>query len=279
MKNLYKWDSKEVEIYYEKNIKPLVDDGYFPSYKQLFENGYVSFYIALAYWKTSKYPTVNAFCEAYNLKRLTDKKIKWTRESINVFFDENIKPFIKDNKFPITSWFQKKWWEYWWFIWVLNRWKIEWYKNVKDFREQKGLLKWKANTFTKEKIDEFYRTNVIKYVENNRLPLINWFRKQKGELLSWYTALLIGKSWYDSVSDFSKKNGLYIPTSRIWNKITIDLMYEENIKPLINWNKFLPFSKFKELDWKYIEWYNALRNNRVEWYRWIKDFKKIHKLK
>ena len=206
------------------------------------------------------------------------KKTKWTREFVDEFFEENVKPHIKGNKFPITSWFKGQWWEYWGFIWVLNSWRIEWYNSVKDFREKRWLVTWK-NPITKEMIDKFYNEEVKQYVEGDTLPSSYWFRNKGGKFSSWYTYLSKVGYGYSWVQDFCRKNWLKIKSKWHWNKQLIDEFFKDMIKPLMEWNKLLPYSLFKELDWKYLEWYNTLRAKRVKWYSWIIDFKKKHKLK
>jgi hypothetical protein len=119
---------------------------------------------------------------------------------------------------------------------------------------------------------------VKKYITNNKLPSTIWFRNKWWILLSWYTFISRPESWYKWAIDFSKKNNLEIPTRKIWNKKNVDEMFKEKIIPLMDWKKLIPYSKFKELNWKYLEWYNALRNNRVDGYSGIKDFKKKNKL-
>jgi hypothetical protein len=35
-------------------------------------------------------------------------KSKWDKDNIDKFYLNNIKPYTKNNKFPVTSWFKKK---------------------------------------------------------------------------------------------------------------------------------------------------------------------------
>ena len=275
---LYKWDAKEIEEFYENKIKPMVKTGYFPSYNQLFKKWYIAFYVALSLGKTKKYPSVQAFCDTYWLKRLTEKESKWTKEYVDHFFNVYIKPEIKKNIFPKISWFIKMKWEYWGFIQVLNLWKVNGYKNLRDFKEKNWLITEKQIKITKEYIDNFYNTEILKHIKSNKLPTIVWFENKWWKYLSWYQYITLKKAGYDWIKDFCIKNWLN-SSKKIWDKSTVDKFYKENIIPLLVDNKFMPFSKFKELDWKYLEWYNTIRNNRVKWYKWIKDFKKKNRLK
>ena len=237
MANLLKWDADEIEDFYEKNIKPKVEPGYFPSYKFLFQHGYIGFYLALFYGKTKKYPDIKAFCDSYWLKRATEKKMKWTKEYADEFYHTNIFPHVKDWLFPVTNWFKNKWWEYWGFICSVNSGRVEWYSNVKDFKVKNGLKSGRVSKLNKEEIDEFYRTDVSKYIENNMLPTKKWFQEKKGKLLKWLHSIESWTNGYKGMKDFSDTNWLDITRRATWNKDTVDQMFEINIRPLTRISK------------------------------------------
>ena len=275
-----RWDSDEVESFYEKYIKSDFDPWYFPSYRYLINKGYIGFYTALYFGKTKKYPDIDSFCKEYWLKRLTTRKVKWTPEFIESFYNEKIVPFIEDNYLPTSDWFKEKWWEYWGFITVLNLWKIKWYDNIKDFKIKKWLnvIRRKRN-YNKEEVDNFYLEKIFKHIKNNKIPNQKWFYDRGWDFLIWYRSVNNCESGYKWLKDFSIKNNLIFPEKKLWTKEAVEDFYKVNIKPLMDWNIFLPYSRFKELWWKYLEFYNALRNKRVNEYSWIKDFKKRNKLK
>jgi len=274
-----RWRSEDIDDFYNTYIKSDYEEGYFPTYKYLLTKGYIGFYIALYHWKTAKYPSIESFCKQNNLKRLTTRKIKWTREYIDIFYETKILPHVKDNRLPPISWFKEKWWEYWGFISILNLWKIEWYLSVLDFKAKHKLeTKRKVQLFPLEKLDIFYKEEIKKHVVNNRLPNQRWFQKIDGDKLLWYKAIVNWLGKYKWLKDFSDRNGLSLPSKIVWDKESIDEMFYVNIKPLMEWNTFLSYEKFKELWGKYLNFYNVLRNKRVKEYNWIKDFKKKHKL-
>jgi len=275
-----KWCSEEVDEFYRTYIKEDVEEGYFPSYKYLHAKWYLGFYIALYFGKTEKYPNIEAFCVLNNLVRLNKKKLKWTDEYIEEFYEKNLIPLIKDNRLPTTGRFKEKGWEYWGFLTKLSLGKIEWYSSVMDFKKKKGLETTKTiKIYSKDEIDIFYQEYIIKHIKNNKLPNQRWFQKEDWKYLSWYRAIIRWDSSYKGLNDFSTKNWLVYPSKIKWTKDAIDEMFIDNIKPLMVSNKFLTYDKFKELWGKYINFYNSLRNKRVKGYDWIKDFKKQNKLK
>jgi len=278
MTNTFKWDVKEIEEFFKTHIEPKVEPGTFPSYKFLLKNGYLGFYIALFYGKTKKYPNVQSFCDEHNLKRVTEKK--WTREFLDRFYQSKILPHVQDDLLPPTSWFKKRGWEYWGFIGVLNAWSIQGYKNVKDFREKNGLRTSRIKKTSKEDIDSFYVDKILPHIRNNTLPTFKWFQEGEKDNLKWYRDIMSWKNGYRDMSHFCKVHGLEKWKKKsIWTKESIDEMFEKEIRPLMDGNKFLSYAVINELGGRKKEWYNVLRNNRVKWYKWIKDFKKKNKLK
>lgn len=279
MNNRIKWTAEQVEEYYEKNIKPVSKAWYFPSYTKLAELWFLGFYVVLFNGKVDKYPNVEAFCKAYNLKRDSQKVNKWTKEYADNFYLKNIKPNMENDIFPKIDWFREKKWEYTGFLAAINNKKVEWYTSLEDFKLKNNIFVKKSSNITKEYIDQFYKDNIEPYVVDRRMPTAKWIKSKWSTYSSWYQYIYKYNVWYNSLRDFCSKNHLIAPWRRVWDRITADNFFKEQIKPLMNWNKLLSYKDFKEIDWKYLEWYNAIRNSRVDWYSWIKEFKLKNKLK
>lgn len=274
-----KWDAQEVENFYTEIILPEVGEWIFPSYKFLFNKWYLGFYSALSYGKIDKYPTIDSFCKAFNLERDTKKRLKWTPEYIEEFYNTKVLPFVVDWKIPLTSWFLEKGGEYWGFITTINAWKIKGYKSMKDFRQKKGLKSKRIARWNKDDVEKFYKETLSKEIENNTLPKRVWFKRKWNEYSSFLSAIDSKRVGYANLSDFAKKKKLKMSRSQLWDKESADAMYYENIVPLMEDGKFLTYTRITYLWGRYLEWYDALRNKRVPWYDGIKDFKKKNNIK
>lgn len=274
-----KWTKEKIDDFFFQTIAPQIEEGYFPKVSFLLENNYVAFYVSLLKWKTHSYKSIEDFCIKNNLKRESSRETKWTKEFVDTFYEENILPHVEDNYLPFTSWFLEKGGDYWAFIGVINAWKIEGYKNMKDFKKKKKLkLNRRTKNFSKDDIDEFYVSHIQKELIEGALPTKNWFEKKGWTYRLWIRSIISGKNGYENITDFTQKHNIKTSRSLTWNREKIDEMYQEYVRPLMKWNKLLSYSRIKFLGWKYLEWYNQIRNKRVEGYDSIKDFKKKNKL-
>ena len=204
-----KWTKRNIDNFFIANRHILLKNNVLIPHKEIMGlwKDYYNWYQAIVRKYNTVYNWMDEF-RTFHWYELGDN-IKWSKEKIDTFYNENINQLTKNNRLLSFTTMKKIWNDSYNWYQAISRWTW-WYSSVNDFRIKNWLVipeptyKW-----TKEKLESFYY--------DNRDVLTNWkymipydqICNLWSEFRSWIKHIVNGKcNFYKNYDHFKKLHNL-----------------------------------------------------------------------